>query len=396
MNSHAALRGWWASRQGLSPGSAPKSIEASIKQAGGFSTSGAPTAYLSIRARKPNASRDAIDRVAMDGVHAIEVPGLAGRPHLLVPPADAPTLLAFHTLNFQTQLASSLARDGVSESALRSVSAAVVAALEECPLSTSGIREVVTHRDASVLLRIALTDLMLRGVVRRFPSNGRIDSTDYQFELRHPDDRPVIESDAEAVTAKAVERFLKHQGPVTLDEICAWGDLSKGRARKALDSIRAEAVSVAGWADESWLCATDIAKWKSFKPEAHDRVAFLPYRDPFVLNRRTPKLLTTAAGVQVLDNRYAKLIPLSISAAAEIDHHTIACGNGLVGVWEYDPKAKAVVTSLWHPTTRLRRLVADAAEETTAFIRDELGDAKLSAVDPPEKRAQRLAFCRTS
>jgi len=37
-----------------------------------------------------------------------------------------------------------------------------------------------------------------------------------------------------------------------------------------------------------------------------------------------------------------------------------------------------------------------AADKTARFIREQLGDAKISAVDPPAKRAKRLAFCRTT
>jgi hypothetical protein len=38
--------------------------------------------------------------------------------------------------------------------------------------------------------------------------------------------------------------------------------------------------------------------------------------------------------------------------------------------------------------------VAAAADHTGRFIREQLGDAKLPAVDPPAARARRLAFCR--
>jgi hypothetical protein len=63
-------------------------------------------------------------------------------------------------------------------------------------------------------------------------------------------------------------------------------------------------------------------------------------------------------------------------------------------VWEYDPDRKAVVSRLWQADAKLRRRVAEEADATADFIREQLGDAKLSAVDPPEKRARRLAFCR--
>jgi hypothetical protein len=38
------------------------------------------------------------------------------------------------------------------------------------------------------------------------------------------------------------------------------------------------------------------------------------------------------------------------------------------------------------------RAVMDAGDETGRFIREQLGDAKLSAVDPPARRAKRIQF----
>jgi hypothetical protein len=62
---------------------------------------------------------------------------------------------------------------------------------------------------------------------------------------------------------------------------------------------------------------------------------------------------------------------------------------------EYDSKINTL-TRLWDADAGLRRRVDDAAAETARFIRAQIGDAKLSAVDPPAKRAKRLAFCRAT
>ena len=77
-----------------------------------------------------------------------------------------------------------------------------------------------------------------------------------------------------------------------------------------------------------------------------------------------------------------------------MNHHAIVAGGELVGVWEYDPDARCVVTRVWSTDKELRTRAADAAAETERFVRQQLGDAKLSAVDPPARRAARIAFCR--
>jgi len=389
----ARLRAWWLRRQGLTPATAPKTIEACVRQVGWLPTSGSTGVYLSIRARMPGASREAIDRAAIDGVSLIEVPGAHARPSVLVPRDEMALALRLHAATFQKHVAPLFRSGRVSEAALRGVAAQVCRALDEGPLSSSDIRKSITHPDAGELLVGALGDLAVRGIVRRFPVDGRLDSAKYMYELRHPEDRPDLgaEGDAAAVVAKAAERFLRRHGPATLEELTWWGGLTKGTARKALGTLGAEPVAVPVWAKEAWLLPEDVAAWRSFKGEGGDRVVLLPYRDPFVHPRRGPAVLAWSADAPVLDGalKCARIVDVD-----GLNHHTILGGADVVGVWEYDRETEAVVTRLWSTDVGLRRRIADAAADTGRFIRQQLGDAKLSAVDPPAKRAKRLAFCR--
>ena len=393
-DSVGRLRAWWLHRQGLTPATAPKTIEACVWQAGWLPTSGSTGVYLSIRARMPDASREAIDRAAIDGASLIDVPGAHARPWVLVPRSEMALALRLHSATFQKHVAPSFASGRISEGALRGVAAQVCRLLDEGPLQSSEIRNSITHPDAGEFLVGALVDLAVRGIVRRFPVDGRLDSSKYMYELKHPDDRPDLdaEGDAPAVVVKATEHFLRCHGPATLEEITWWGELTKGAARKALATLGAEPLAVPGWAKEAWLLPRDMSGWRSFRGEAGDRVVLLPYRDPFVHVRRGPAILARSAGAPVLDGSLKRA---RIADVASLNHHTILSGAEVVGVWDYDSTVETVLTRLWDSDARLRRRVADAAAETTRFIRQQLGDAKLSAVDPPAQRAKRVAFCRT-
>jgi len=387
------LRAWWLRRQGLTPATAPKTIEACVRLAGWLPTSGSTGVYLSIRARMPGASREAIDRAAIDGVSVIDVPGAHARPSVLVPRDEMTLALRLHSATFQKHLAPLFTSGSISEAALRGVGAHVCRLLDEGPLSSGEMRKSITHPDAGELLLGALNDLAVRGIVRRFPVDGRLDSSKYMYELRHADDRPDLdaEGDAAAVVAKAVEHFLSHHGPATADELTWWGELTKGAVRKALGTLGAEPLAFPGWAKEAWLLPGDMPAWRSFKGEGGDRVVLLPYRDPFVHMRRGPAILSRMAGAPVLDGALKRV---RLADVDSLNHHSILSGGNVIGVWEYDPKAETVLTRLWDADARLRRHVADAAADTAHFIREQLGDAKLAAVDPPAKRAKRLAFCR--
>jgi len=364
-----------------------------LRQAGWLTTAGSTGVYLSVRARLPGVSRETIDRAALDGVDVVEVPGAHARPPLLVPRDDLAVALRLHSASYARHAAPLFASGRYSEAAFKAIASQVCRALDEGPQSTADIRASVTHPDAPELLTGALVDLAVRGVVRRYPGDGRLDSSKYLYELRHPDDRPDLdaEGDEASVARKATRLFLQRHGPAAVDEIAEWAALTKGQVRKALGSLGSEPVSIDGWTDNAWLLPEDLRAWKS--PSADDdRVVFLPYRDPFVSVRRPPAMLARRRDAPVLN---ADLKPVAIRDVNGLHHHAIVAGGELLGVWEYDAALERVVVRVWSSSKPLRARVAAAAAETERFIRQQLGDAKLSAVDPPARRATRLAFCGT-
>jgi hypothetical protein len=143
--------------------------------------------------------------------------------------------------------------------------------------------------------------------------------------------------------------------------------LTKG---EALTTIGAERVAIPGWTNEARTLAEDMKAWRTCVGDGGDRVVLLPYRDPFVHMRRTPAVLCAAANASVLN---WDLKRVRVEDVDTLDHHTISSGGQVVGVWEYDPKAKTVVTRVWDSDARLRRRVADAAADTTTFIREQPG-----------------------
>jgi hypothetical protein len=391
--ARAGLRAWWLTRQQLAPATRPRTVDECVRQIGWIPTAGGANVYLTVRARIPGVSRDAVDRAAIDGNPLVEVPGPHARPPVLVPHEEMALALRLHRTSFERHIAPYIRSGEIDLSALRRVGSSICRALDEGPLSSADLRKTVNHADAATLMPGALIDLCLRGIVRRFPAGARLDSPRYLYELLHPDDRPDMdaEGDAAAVAQKATERFLRWHGPATVDELCGWSELARKAARAALGEIGAGRVAIPGWSDEAWLLGDDARAWRAFERTAYEEVVLLPYRDPFVAARRGPAVLTEHSDATIL---HGGKMPVSISDVSVLHHHTVICGGEVVGVWEYDPKARAVITRVWKRDRGLKARVAEAARETGRFIRDELGDAKLSAVDPPASRARRLAFCR--
>src|SRR5688572_6907893 len=97
----ARLRAWWLHRQGLTAATAPKTIEACVRRAGWLPTQGSTGVYLTLRARMPGVTRDAIDRAAIDGVSVVDIPGPHARPTVLVPRDEMALALRLHLASFE-------------------------------------------------------------------------------------------------------------------------------------------------------------------------------------------------------------------------------------------------------------------------------------------------------
>ena len=171
------LRAWWFDRQGLTRRAQAQTVVDAVRRAGWLSTAGSIGVYLSLRARAPGISREAVDRAAIDGVDVVEVPGPHAGPPVLVPRDETGVALRLHGASFDKHAAPQFASGRYSEAAFKAVAAQACRALDEEPLSTSGIRARVTHPDAGELLTGALISLAIRGIIRRFPSDGRLDSS---------------------------------------------------------------------------------------------------------------------------------------------------------------------------------------------------------------------------
>ena len=76
----------------------------------------------------------------------------------------------------------------------------------------------------------------------------------------------------------------------------------------------------------------------------------------------------------------------------DLPSHAILERGRLVGLWEYSPEDGAIV---WGTFDRRRDpVLAAAIEETTAFVRDQLGDARSFSLDSPKSRSPRSGALR--
>jgi hypothetical protein len=389
------VRAWWLRRQGLTSVTAPRTLSACLQRIGWLPTAGSACTYLSIRARMRGVSREAIDRAVIDATSIAEAPGGQARGAVLVAREELALAIRLAQASHAKHQAPQVRSGAIDPLAIRSLRRVIQQVLDEGPKSAAAIRSAVfvSHPRSLELLSPALASLTLDGMIRRFSIDGRIDSPKYMYEAIHPDDRPDLEAEGDLadVMAKLATLFLRRHGPATVEDFVWWAGCTKGEGRAALKTIGAEPIAIERWAANAWLLPEDVQAWQSFQAPAASDVVLLPFRDPFVYARRPPAVLAADPQAPVLD---WKARPAQVGDIESLHHHAIIASGTLVGVWEYDRDAQAVVTRLWSRDRALASNVASAADDTGRFIRDQVGDLAFYAADTAASRAPRLAFCR--
>lgn len=364
-----------------------------VRRSGWLPSGGGAGVYLSILARMPGVSRNAIDRAVVDGHPLADVRHARGS--MVVPREEAYLALRLAQLSFAKYFAPQFSSGVLKPATLAAIGQSICGALEAGPQAGAELRKLVTHPQTASedLFTAALAGLANQGIVRRFSSESRLDSPKYLFELVHPDDRPdfAAVADASALASRLAALFLSRAGPATTGDFAFWAGITKAEARKALAAIHAAPVTIPEWTSDAWLLPEDREMWESGNTARDPRVVLLPFRDPLVYARRTPAVLSDDPKAAVLDWKARR------TRLGDIDglhHHAIVAGGALVGVWEYDPETEEVVTRTWSKERGLAGRVRSAAADTARFIRSQLGDAKFYAADHVTTRAPRIAFCR--
>jgi hypothetical protein len=87
----------------------------------------------------------------------------------------------------------------------------------------------------------------------------------------------------------------------------------------------------------------------------------------------------------------ADKVAVPVGGLSDLPSHAILDRGRLVGLWEFDPEAGAIV---WASFGAKDKALDAAVRDTEAFVRDELGDARSFSLDSPKSRASRLNSLR--
>jgi hypothetical protein len=134
----------------------------------------------------------------------------------------------------------------------------------------------------------------------------------------------------------------------------------------------------------------DVAAFRAFKPNPDPQYALVSSLDPISATRRDVSTLVDEKDRAAMDK--VSLGDRPGSSLMDLSAHAILDRGRLIGFWEFDSEAGEIVWATFgaKKTKQLRA----AVDETEAFVRDQLGDARSFSLDSPKSRKPKLEAMR--
>ncbi|WNG50880.1 winged helix DNA-binding domain-containing protein [Archangium minus] len=398
-------RAHWHRKQGLAE-PLGGSLEEVVAATGWPRTLGGVDVYLALRARVPGLKRQQLDdAVAQSRLQVI--PAVRGCIYL-VPRPEVPLVLRIAEEQYRKRADREHEKAGIAPTELADVGEAVLKALRKGPLSTDALRKALPEGTVRSLgdkgkkvgisstLPPALRHLEFEGKLERTLEGGRLDTERYLWRL--PTSNPFTGA---KVPGEPVERhaliaalFFRQAGPATVENFTTWAALSQREARAAMEKLPLVPVAVEGFADEAWVLEEELAHLREKAP-ATSSVSMLAFEDGYLAFHGGPALFTDP-------KHHAWKVPVwgntrggTLGDARHMFMRSLFDGDRLVGLWEYDLDAGAVVFGTFDTLAPKRRKAVEAlAEEVAAFLRDDMGHAHSFVLDNDEAVRERAAIVK--
>ena len=379
------LRAWWSQRQALDGRLMGATAAEVLAQTGWARSVGGAAPYLTLFARA-GLSREAVDAaLAAREIH--ELPSARGCTYVL--PAEDFALGLKVGAPFSGGERKVAAKLGVTEKEIDRLCQAVADALAKGPLDPEGLREgcgkavrslgeAGKKKGLTTTLPVALGKLQAEGVIRRVPTNGRLDQQRYQYALWKPNPLAKFKLSLEAAQAELARRFFRWTGPASLAELQQFSGLGVKASKAAVEALRLVPLEPGS---ELLLFPDDLEQLASFAP---------PKKPQYVL-------VSSLDGLAHLRRDLGALLPEKERAAgaalSELDSHAIFDRGQLVGLWDFDPEANELV---WRAFGKPDAALKEAVARTERFVQAQLGDARTFSLDSPKSRKPRLEALRAA
>jgi hypothetical protein len=395
-------RAHWHRRQGLTE-PVSGTLEEVVAATGWPRTLGGADVYLAVRARVPGLSRKQLDEAVAQSRLQV-TPAVRGCIYL-VPRAEVPLVLRVAEEQYLKRAEREHPKAGIASNELEDVGEAVLKALRKGPLSTDALRKALPEGvvrslgekgkklGLSSTLPPALRHLEFEGRVERMLEGGRLDTERYLWRLaaKNPFTGAKVPAASTARYALLGALFFRQFGPATVEDFSTWAAISQRDAREALSTLPLVPVAIEGYSDEAFVLEADVAVLRE-KLRAATTVSLLPSGDLYLVHHGGPAPLTDPRHHGVELPQWGSSKPGTLGEGRYMALRGLLDGDRLVGLWEYDPDAEAVVFHTFDalPPKR-RRAVQALAEDVATFLREDVGHARSFTLDSTDTVRERAA-----
>ena len=389
------LRAWWFHRQGLD-GSLRDATPAQVLERAGWARSvGGVGPYLTLFARARTTRQAADEAAARLEIH--ELPSARGCTYVL-PARDFALGLKVGEEAAAAPMKVAM-KVGVTEKEIVKLERAILDALDgRDPMEPDAIRDATgkasrnlgeegKKKGVTTTLPLALGRLQAKGEIRRVPANGRLDQQRYRYARWKTSPLAAYGKSLGEAYTELARLYFGWVGPATLAEFQWFSSLGVKAAKEVVAPLE---LTAAKDADDRLLLPEDARAWERFTPPGEPCYALVSSLDSIAAARRNLSSLLDPqdhARPVIADTNEKPVGGLS-----DLPSHAIVDRGRVVGLWEYDAESSRVVWGTFG-VKKTKPLVA-AVEETEAFVRDQLGDARSFSLDTPKSRVNRIEALR--
>lgn len=393
--------------QGLAPGAA-LSLSDALERTGFVRTLGGVEAYLALRPRVKGFT-PALLHAAMESGEVQVVPAVRGCMYLLVRD-QVPGALRLAASLTRPREEKVEARAGVKKGELQKLGRQVVEVLKkQGPLTTDALRRALPAGAVRSLgeagkklglsspLPAALRVLEFEGEVARLSEGGRLDTQVYAWRVpaKSPFAGVKVPGDTPALLAGMAAVFLRAAGLGRVKDLAAWAGVAQRDAAAAVEALGAVTVEIEGEKDAR-VALPAVLKAHGDASRADEALAFLPFEDNLVALQGTPALLVDPKHHALRLPSWDGKKTVALAEAGHLAYRPLVAEGRMVGFWEFDPAASAVVYGCFDAVSAAtRKRLATEAEAVAAFLVDGMGHGRSVSLDTDAALAERARWIRS-
>jgi hypothetical protein len=380
------LRAWWAHQQALDGTLRGRAADQILADTGWARSVGGVGPYLTLFARGGLSRQTVDDAVAELAIH--ELPSARGCTYV-VPGRDYGLALRSGQAFGDSEM-NTARKIGVTDKEIDKLSDAIVRALGKGPLEPEELRDATAGASRSLgpegkkkgpttTMPIARGRLQSQGMIRRIPTNGRLDQQRYRYARWQPNPLEGETRTPEEAYTELAKLYFRWIAPATLGEFQWFSGLGAKAAKAAAEPLGLVPLATG---DPRLLFPQQLDSFRSFTVPREPQYTLVSSIDGLTLLRRDLKGLLAQADIARVE---------SLGGLTDLPSHGIFDRGRLVGLWEYDPATQEIA---WTSFVKRNAALVQAVRENEAYVRDQLGDARSFSLDSPKSRVPRIEALR--